>query len=335
MSKAHSKSRFTLLKLANTEKLDAFADDVRRGLTSSPKFIPPMYFYDSRGSELFEQICRLPEYYPTRTEFRILQENASAIADIFAGKETVLIELGSGSASKSRLLLEEFSHRTPCLHFVPVDISESILVQSSRELLQKYPNLKITALAMDFENAFGQLQALEATTRLFVWLGSSIGNFEPSGALRFLRKVRKHMSAGDCFLLGMDLQKDVAVLENAYNDAAGITAEFNLNLLRRINRELEADFDLNRFRHRAFYNAQEGRIEMHLESRDTQRVPIRKLDLVVSFRKGETIHTENSYKFTLSSIRTMAHAAGFRLLHSWTDKARWFSLNLISPLPSA
>lgn len=321
------------VKISRQDKSDeTFAKDVLDGLSSRPKSIPPKYFYDKIGSQLFEQICELPEYYPTRTEHKIIREYAGEIAQ-FAKSDRVLIELGSGSSTKTRLIIEAFLNQNGGLHYISIDISKSILVESAKVLIKKYPELKITAYVADYLTALNSLQNKRTLgSKLILFLGSSIGNFDRSEALQFLRQVRKTMHGQDRLLLGIDLLKDRRILEPAYDDARGVTAEFNLNLLARINRELDADFDLRKFRHKAFFNEKMGRIEIHLESTERQSVTIGQLNRTFIFERGETIHTENSYKYSLSQIRELAELSDLRVQHSWTDDKNWFSLNLFEPM---
>ena len=309
--------------------LEEFAREVERGLTASPKRLPCRYFYDQQGSRLFEEICALPEYYLTRAERQILQERADEIAALFA-EEVALVELGSGSAAKTRLLIEAFLHRHASLRYVPIDISPTILETSSLALLQAYPRLEIVAVAAEYREGLVRLQVESGRPKLILWLGSNVGNLDRPEAARFLRRVRETMTERDRLLVGIDLRKERAVLEAAYDDARGVTARFNLNLLARINQELGGRFDLTRFRHRAVYNEPMGRVEIYLDSLQTQRVRIEGLDLDVSFDAGEPIHTENSYKYSIEEIAALAQAAGLALERQWFDAERRFSVNLLA-----
>ncbi len=314
--------------------------DVRAGLLQRPRRIPSKHFYDARGSELFDAICDLPEYYPTRTEQRLLDR---IVDDVLAQTAPdILVELGSGAARKTRTLLEAMLRRG-ATRYVPVDVSESMLRQSARALLADYPALTIHGLVADYDR---HLHAIpEAGRRLVAFLGSTIGNFEPEHAVAFLRGVREAMGPSDHLLLGLDLVKDRATLEAAYDDAAGVTAAFNRNVLAVINRELGADFDVDAFRHVAFFDAARSRIEMHLEAIRAQRVSIAGLDLTVEFREGERIHTEISGKHTREGAERMLREAGFTLVRWDEEEPRegdpawraggplepWFALALATP----
>jgi dimethylhistidine N-methyltransferase len=305
-----------------------FAREVEIGLTASPKRLPCRYFYDQQGSLLFEEICVLPEYYLTRTEREILRERAEEIASLF-GEPIAMMELGSGSAAKTRLLIEAFLRRHASLRYVPIDISPTILEESSLALLQAYPRLEIAAVAAEYEAGLRQLQAETGRPKMILWLGSNAGNLDRSEATRFLSSVRETMTDRDRLLVGIDLRKERAVLERAYDDAGGVTARFNLNLLARINRELGGHFDLTRFRHRAVYNEPIGRVEIFLDSLTAQRVRIEALDREIAFAAGEPIHTENSYKYSLAEILGLVRASGLDLERQWLDPDRRFSVNLL------
>jgi L-histidine Nalpha-methyltransferase len=326
-----AKAQEETLKLHNLVTRDpraGLAEDVRRGLSSEPKRFLPKYFYDELGSQLFEAICLLPEYYLTRAENEILQRYADEIVASVEG-ETTLLEMGSGSASKTRLLIEALLRKQRELKFIPVDISATALDSSSRILLQSYPQLKIEAYAADYFAGLSELKKTKRPRTLALFLGSNISNFDPVEALKFLRALRDVLSEGDALLLGADLKKDRQVLEAAYNDALGVTAAFNLNVLARINRELGGDFDLRAFRHLAFYNEEVGRVEIYLESVREQTVNIRALEMEVNFGEGEQIHTENSYKYDLSDIARLASGTGFTRAHTWLDSQERFSSNLL------
>lgn len=297
-----------------------FAESVRRGLGARPKSLPARFFYDEAGSRLFEKICELPEYYLTRVETGILRRHA---AEMVGPEITTLIELGSGSARKTRLLLDAAGARERPLTYLPVDISRTALESMARGLLAEYPLLRIRAICASYEKAFGLLNA-EAPA-LVLFLGSNIGNFNAGEAQAFFDALRAYP-----LLVGFDLVKDRSVLHAAYNDSAGVTAQFNLNLLRRINRELRGEFDLGRFEHRAFFQEAESRIEMHLIAREPQEVRIRDLSMIVRFEAGETIHTEDSYKFTREEIGRLAAAAGRRVEGWWSDEAAWFGVAKLS-----
>jgi len=343
---------------------NSFAEDVRSGLTSVPSRLPPKYFYDELGSLLFEAICFTPEYYLTRAETEILAEHAGEIIELAAGfdsrygaqtargKTTRLIELGSGSAIKTRYLIEALLRHQQTLHYLPVDISTETLRRSSEELLQSYPGLSVTASAGDYFTVMRAMDGMDkhaprpdsrtpgetlrsrcltdgAERSIVLFLGSNIGNFDPGESLSFLSETRGLMAPGDALLLGADLEKPAAELEPAYNDALGITAAFNRNLLVRINRELGGNFDVTRFEHRAIYNEPKSRVEMYLISKEDQIARIRALDLEIPFHEGESIHTENSYKFDFDELTRLAAGAGFLLAKTWIDRAGRFSFNML------
>ncbi len=301
-----------------------FREDVAVGLSRQQKSIAPMYFYDHVGSLLFERICQQPEYYLTRTETAILTEHAADILDEVG--ECTIVELGSGSSVKTRLLLDECHRRGHRMHYVPIDISESMLQETAAGLAADYPRLHIDALATDYENGLAALPA--AQRRLVLFLGSNLGNFTLSEQEQLFSFLSSSLHVGDYFLLGLDLRKSATILEPAYNDAAGVTAAFNRNLLQRMNRELGAGFDLASFAHLAFYNQQFSQIEMHLQSTRAQEVAIDDLDLRVPFRSGETIHTEISRKFDSAEISAHLQPYGFRSRARWTDVRGWFVVSL-------
>ncbi|MFQ5889427.1 MAG: L-histidine N(alpha)-methyltransferase [Gemmatimonadota bacterium] len=303
------------------------AADVRAGLTAERKNLPPKYFYDARGSELFEEITRLPEYYLTRAERSILEELAPLlIAEL---RPLALVELGSGSASKTRILLDAMRKEGLLEAYGSVDVSDDASRQAAEALIVRYPGLIVHSVIGDFEAEM--MLPFADRPRLIAFLGSTIGNLTPRGATAVLGNVRGQMGSEDGFLIGFDLVKDSSRLERAYNDAAGVTAEFNLNLLRVINRELDADFDLTAFAHRAFYSSEEARIEMHLVSLRPQMVRVDALDLCVEFREGETILTELSHKYTRDSVASLLESGGLRLARWETDGKRDFGLGLARP----
>lgn len=321
-------NRLRIYNLVKRDPLAGFAEDVRKGLSAHPKRFLPKYFYDELGSQLFEAICLLPEYYLTRAENEILSRYADEIVAAFDGQKT-LLEMGSGSASKTRLIIEALLRRQSELLFMPVDISATALESSSRILLQSYPRLRIEAYAADYFAGLAELAKNPRARTLALFLGSNISNFDLDEALRFLRALRSVLQKGDALLLGADLKKDPAVLEAAYNDALGVTSAFNLNVLTRINRELAGTFDLRSFQHRAFYNQEMGRIEIYIESLVNQRVRIEKLDLEIEFAAGELIHTENSYKYDKAGIARLAGQTGFEVSRTWLDTHERFSSNLL------
>jgi dimethylhistidine N-methyltransferase len=324
-----SHNRLIIHNLVRTEDIGAsFAVDVRDGLSTRPRRLFPKYFYDELGSQLFEAICLLPEYYLTRAENEILARYADEIVGAFDGQKT-LLEMGSGSAFKTRRIIEALLKHQRELVFIPVDISPAALENSSRVLLQSYPELSIEAYASDY---YDGLKALGRGRRegrtLALFLGSNIGNFDIEDARRFLRALRGVLIKGDALLLGADLRKEPQILEAAYDDSLGVTAAFNLNLLARINRELAADFNLRAFKHRAVYNEELGRIEVYLESTRAQEVSISKLEMQMAFDEGERIHTENSYKYDLEGLSRLASETGFERTRTWLDAQERFSSNL-------
>jgi L-histidine N-alpha-methyltransferase len=326
------RERFSLRRVTREVARRTFAEDVRAGLTASPKTLPPKHFYDTLGSRLFEAITALPEYYLTRAESEILRTHAGDVAAVL-GRPIRVVELGSGDGQKTRLLLEELLELQGTLEYVPIDISGSAVEASSRSLLLSYPGLRVKGYVGEYHQALQEMtgdEGRQGERTLVLFLGSTLGNLDPAERLALLRDVRGMLRPGDGLLLGVDLKKSEEVLLPAYDDPLGVTAAFNLNLLVRINREMGGGFDLGAFRHRALYNRGEGRIEMHLESRREQAVPIRRLGIEVAFAEGETIHTENSYKFDLGQVAELASGAGFRLARTWTDSAERFASNLLS-----
>lgn len=323
-----TEQELTIHNFIKRDPLTGLAEDVRKGLTAHPKRFLPKYFYDELGSQLFEAICLLPEYYLTRAENEILSRYADDIVGSLAGHKT-LLEMGSGSASKTRLIIEALLRRQSDLLFIPVDISASALESSSRILLQSYPRLRVEAYAADYFHGLSELGKTSRGRTLALFLGSNISNFDEDEAIRFLKAMRKVLHTGDALLLGADLKKDKSILEAAYNDALGVTAAFNLNVLARINRELGGNFQLRNFQHQAFYNEEKSRIEIYIESRRQQRVWIEKLNLEVDFGAGEQIHTENSYKYDLAGIARLASTTGFITIRTWLDSKERFSSNLL------
>jgi len=330
MSKQQTaQEKLVIHNLIEAESKSRLSEDIRTGLTSSPKFLLPKYFYDELGSHLFEAICLLPEYYLTRAEDEILSRYADEIVGSVHG-QTTLLELGSGSATKTRNIIEALLRKQKNLLFVSIDISPSALEISADVLLQTYKNLKVEAYAGDY---FAGLKAISQTPRtseriLALFLGSNIGNFEPEEAKDFLLTLRKCLKAGDALLLGADLKKDKKILEDAYDDPLGLTAVFNLNQLARINRELGADFNLRHFAHRAFYNEEKGCVEIYIESLRKQIVTADKLDLEINFESGEMTHTENSHKYDLEQLSQLARETGYKRTQTWLDKNENFSSNL-------
>jgi dimethylhistidine N-methyltransferase len=298
-----------------------FATDVVAGLTATPKRLSPKYFYDSTGSALFERITKLPEYYPTRREIGILNEHAGDIAGLFPPGAT-LIEFGSGSSTKTRILL---AAAKTLAAYVPVDISAQFLHQQMAGLRREYPKVAMLPVAADFTKPFDLPDAAQTMPRVGFFPGSTIGNFEPHEAAAFLRHAGRILGPGAAFIVGVDLVKDTQVLKKAYNDSQGVTAKFNLNLLTRINRELGAKFNPACFEHHAFFNRDRSRIEMHLASLKRQRIKV--CGECIEFRAGETIHTENSYKYSIDSFRALARGAGWAPTAVWTDADNYFSVH--------
>lgn len=301
-------------------------EDTRRGLSDAPKWLSSLYFYDKRGSELFDQICDTPEYYPTRTEAAILEAHAQEILDA-AGRHVVLAELGSGASRKTRIMLEALlahGDRT----YLPVDVSRRFLDEVADGLRADFPRLRVEPIAAEYRDGLKQIGA-HPGQKLVMFLGSSIGNFEPKEQEQLLAAAHAALAPGDCFLLGTDLVKDPSVLHAAYNDEAGVTAAFNLNILQHLNDKLDGNADLSGFAHEAFWNAEKSRIEMHLRSQRDQTLRFAAADFEVELTEGETIHTENSYKFTPERVAAMVDAAGWTLERSWTDSNTWFGLHLL------
>ncbi|MHA7647535.1 L-histidine N(alpha)-methyltransferase [Nitrosopumilus sp. S4] len=321
-------SRLQYFKPHSTNIEKTFAEDISSSLDGDSKFINPKYFYDKKGSELFEKICTLPEYYPTRTEISILKNLQDELPD-FLDHNFRLVELGSGSSTKTRLLLDIFTNFQKKIEYFPIDISE-ILTESSELLLHDYENLHITGIIDTYEGGLEFLKTYDDKKNLIIFLGSSFGNFTPKDGYKFLQKINSTMKSGDLFLIGLDLVKDKDLLESAYDDSQGITAEFNLNVLSRINDELDADFDLNKFAHHAIYNDKDQRIEMYLESLVNQSVIISKSNLSLNLQKNELIHTEYSHKYRISQIHDFLTKTGFEIKHTWLDENDHFSITLVS-----
>ncbi len=312
---------------------------VREGLTSRPKRLPAWLFYDEEGSRLFDAITELPEYYLTRTERGILAANAAAMVAQAAGEGSMraplrIVELGAGSADKTRLLLKAATELQGEVLYEPVDVSATALEGARERIEREIPGVTVTPRVMDYTHGNGSRLHLGPhlgsadgrERRLVVYIGSSIGNFEPHQAAKLLRRVRAGLETGDGFLMGVDLAKEDSILLAAYDDVAGVTAAFNRNLLVRLNRELDAEFEPESFAHCALWNETQSRIEMHLRSRDPQRVPLGALGMTADFAAGETIHTENSYKYRPGQAEALLAEAGFRTEATWTDARGWFSV---------
>lgn len=300
--------------------------DVIEGLSQTPKTLPPKYFYDDRGSQLFEQICELPEYYLTRTEAAILQANAAAIVARTGACE--LVELGSGSSTKTRLLLSAYEQAGHPMCYRPIDVSAGILTSSAQQLLNEYPRLKIHALASTYEQGLQQLNLSYLPHRMISFLGSSLGNLSSTECDRFFDQIAAGLRPGDFFLLGVDLHKSTAQLEAAYNDRQGVTAAFNLNILHHLNHRFGANFDVAQFEHWAFYNEVNHQIEMHLRSLKPQTVTLKDLNWTLELAAGETIRSEISRKFDQPSLQAQLLHHRLDLLHVWTDAHQWFAVML-------
>ncbi len=305
---------------------DATAAAVREGLGATPKRLPSWLFYDAAGSALFEQITELPEYYLTRTERAIFESYAGEMLQA-AGPSLTLVELGAGTASKTCVLIEELLERQSRALFYPIDVSPTALREAVTQLSGQFPQLRINPIIADYTGGVDALNRISGR-KLVLYIGSSIGNFEPGQAVGILRRIRRSLRAGDALLLGTDFAKSPKVLLPAYNDAQGVTAAFNKNILARLNRELDADFDLDAFRHVALWNKQCSRMEMHLESVSAQQAFLPALDMDVSFAASERIHTENSYKYTHEMVETILRDGGFKLELSWHDRQKWFGVHL-------
>ncbi len=296
---------------------------------SSPKWLPSWLFYDAAGSRLFDQITHLPEYYVTRTERAILADHAAEIVSRAAGQNALrLVELGAGSADKTRLLLNAAVDRQDTVFYEPVDVSATALIEAQIRIENEIPGVLVCPRVQDYTQDLELDATLPSERRLVLYIGSSIGNFEPGESLMLLERVRAALDPGDCLLLGVDLVKDAAVLHAAYDDAAGVTAAFNRNVLVRMNRELDANFEPETFAHRAVWNSADSRMEMHLVSETKQTVWLPAIDVRVTFEAGETIHTENSYKYRPGGAEELLHKAGFGHEVTWTDENEWFAVCL-------
>jgi dimethylhistidine N-methyltransferase len=298
----------------------------REGLSSMPKRLPSWLFYDEAGSALFEQITELPEYYLTRTERTIFESCAAEILQA-AGPSLTLIELGAGTASKTCILIEELLQRQSRSLFYPIDVSPSALQEAVTELGKRFPQLRVNPIVADYTGGVEALTRISGR-KLVLYIGSSIGNFELDESIRVLRRIRRSLRSGDALLLGADFAKSPKILLPAYNDSQGVTAAFNRNVLARLNRELDADFDLDAFRHVALWNKRCSRMEIYLESDRAQQVFLPAIDLDIQFAAGERIHTENSYKYTMGMIEAILRESGFMLEQTWQDRQNWFGVHL-------
>lgn len=323
-------SRLQYFKPHATKIEKTFAEEIFSSLNRDSKSINPKFFYDKKGSNLFERICELPEYYPTRTEISILEKLQDDLPD-FLNDDFRLVELGSGSSVKTHLILDVFEKLYEKTEYFPIDISE-ILTESSEQLLHDYKNLHVTGIIDTYEGGLEFLKTYDDKKNLIVFLGSSFGNFSPTDGYQFLQKIHFTMKSGDLFLIGLDLVKDKKILESAYDDSEGITSQFNLNVLSRINDELDADFDLNNFQHYAIYNSESQRIEMYLKSLVNQSVVISKSNFELHLKKDELIHTEHSHKYRLPQIHELLEDIGFEIKKTWLDSKEYFSLTLVSKI---
>ena len=321
-------SNLQYFKPHSTKVEKTFADDISLSLNRDSKYISPKYFYDKKGSELFEEICALPEYYPTKTEIKILKNLRHDLVS-HMDNSFRLVELGSGSSVKTRLILDIFNDIQEKIEYFPIDISE-ILTESSELLQREYDDLHITGIVDTYEGGLEFIEKYDDKKNLIIFLGSSYGNFTPVEGKIFLRKINAIMKKEDLFLIGLDLVKGKDILEKAYDDSQGITAKFNLNVLSRINDELDADFNLDNFGHVAKYNERDQRIEMYLQSLVNQSVIISKSNLSLKLKQGELIHTEHSHKYTIEQIKELMEQTGFDIKQIWLDEDKLFSLTLVS-----
>ncbi len=321
--------RLKIYYLNNSPKTNSFAEDVRIGLTAKKKFLLPKYFYDERGSQLFEHICMTDEYYPTKSEISILKTLSPTISERNNDKN-LIVELGSGSSLKTNYILSSFLKTRDSLKYVPIDVS-SILINSSQELIKKYDRLTITGIISFYKEGINFIIYKDPSPKLILFLGSSIGNFTKEEAIDFMKMLRKDLNQEDRLLIGFDLIKDNKILVNAYNDGGGFTAEFNLNILHRINNELGGNFNTDNFEHSAIFNEEESRIEMYLVAKKDIVVEIKDIGVEVKFEKGERIHTENSYKFTNDMINDLADSSGMEFSDFYTDDRKYFSLCAFRP----
>ena len=304
------------------------AEAVRNGLAAHPKYLPSWLFYDARGSQLFDHITQLPEYYPTRLERAIFEQHATEIVAVAAGDQRLtMVELGAGSASKTLVLLRALVERQHTATYIPVDISAAALQAARSNIRKALPLVVVHPVQAEYMRDMS-FAAPHEDRWLVLYIGSSIGNFDPPEAVDLLQRVRGQLQPGDALLLGIDMVKDVPVLLDAYNDAAGVTAAFNKNVLARLNRELAADFDPDAFDHRAIWNQQQSRIEMHLVSHAHQTIHLQALESSIQLARGESIHTETSYKFTSAGVQELLESAGFAAERSWYDPQHWFGVHL-------
>jgi L-histidine N-alpha-methyltransferase len=312
-----------------------FVKDVEKGLADKQKHISPKFFYDKKGSKLFEEICSQPEYYLNRIESLILKRSLNEITNIVGEKEISIIELGNGNSLKTRILLKPFLGNLKKACYFPIDVSLKMLKKSIKDLSKEYVNLEIFGICSDYVsglmkiNDFMKMKDNIPKNKLIIFLGSSIGNFDPKEAKNFLCSLKRYIRQEDALLIGIDLEKDKRILDKAYNDKKGLTAKFNLNILARINRELDGEFKLSSFEHKSFYNIHKHRIEMHLESKVDQEVRVGAIKKTFHFKKGETIHTENSYKYSQNNLNKLVKNAGLEMIQSFTDRKKQYTLILL------
>ena len=318
-----------------------FAKEVAKVLSYKQNHISTKFFYDKKGSRLFEEICMQPEYYLNRIESQILKNSVDEILKIIGGQEISVIELGNGNSLKTRILLGPFLAKLKLVSYFPIDVSLKMLKKSIRNLFREYANLQIYGICSDYVsglvkiNEFMKLKSKIPSKKFIIFLGSSIGNFDPKEAMNFLHSVVRYVRKDDLLLLGIDLEKDKSILDRAYNDKKGITAKFNFNVLGRINRELDGEFNISNFEHKSFYNIYKHRIEMHLESKLDQQVRIGAIGKTFYFKKGETIHTENSYKYSLPRLNRLVKEAGLQVIRNFTDPNRLYTLILLKKVSNA
>ena len=312
-----------------------FVKEVEKGLADKQKHISPKFFYDKKGSKLFEEICDQPEYYLNRSESLILKRSVNEITNILREKEISIIELGNGNSLKTRILLKPFLANLRKVCYFPIDVSLKTLQKSIKDLSKEYVNLEIYGICSDYVsgltkiNDFMKMKKNIPKNKLIIFLGSSIGNFDPKEAKNFLCSLKRYIRQEDALLIGIDLEKDKTILDKAYNDKMGITAKFNLNILARINRELDGEFNLSSFGHKSFYNIHKHRIEMHLESKLDQEVRVGAIKKTFHFKKGETIHTENSYKYSQNNLNELVKNAGLEMIQCFIDPKKQYTLILL------
>lgn len=319
------KSKTEIQHYFEDPQMNDFAHAVVNGLNANQKSIPCQFLYDAQGSKLFEDITYVNDYYPSRTEIGLLERYAQEIIE-HVPEQTALIEFGSGSSRKTDILLRALSNLKA---YVPIDISDTALEGAKNRLKQAFPDLKVFPIHADFNQTMKLPEILQSSYHLGFFPGSTIGNFEKTDALSFLKQARQILGPESGFVVGVDLQKDLDILLPAYDDSQGVTADFNMNLLRRINSDLEANFDLSKFRHSAIYNEQKQRVEMHLVSLENQKIDI--FDMQIAFKEGESIHTENSHKYTISGFHDLAENAGWRAINTWVDDNKLFSVHYLVP----